>query len=318
MRQKHWWNEHIVAGLMSYWVYQHLGNLPPEELGDDELLSEVKSVDDASDILREFAGRADRSTDGARWSYHRNLGRTRIIVIDSRAGRVLDEGNRSMVDEDEWKWIDEQATGDVDHLLIGTSLPWLLTPALHNIEAWNEAVCGGAWGERMRGPGEKIRQAQDLEHWPAFHRSFVALAELQRSVAAGERGEPPASIVTLSGDVHHAYVAQVEFPGDGVRSKVWQAVVSPFRNPLDSKERRVIKALFKKPSELVTRALRRSAGVEDPPIKWQMVGEGPWFDNQYGVLTIDGRRIDFRLEKAVPVGTEGETELECVLEQRLD
>ena len=47
-------------------------------------------------------------------------------MVDSRAGRVLDPGERSMVDEDEWQWIEEQARGDCDHLLIGTSLPLLL------------------------------------------------------------------------------------------------------------------------------------------------------------------------------------------------
>ena len=68
---------------------------------------------------------------------------------------------------------------------------------------------------------------------------------------------------------------------------------------------------------MVTRLIARSAGVEDPPIRWRLTGGGPWFDNQYGVLTIDGRRIDFRLEKAVPDEDRGEARLECVLEQRL-
>ena len=318
MSSKDWWEEHIVAALMSYWVYQHLGNLPPEETSDDDLFKRVKEADDGAPPLREFAAWAAHTTEGVRWSYHRNLGRTRLVMIDSRAGRLLEEGNRRMVDDEEWAWIDEHATGDVDHLLFGTSLPFLLAPALYDLEAWNEAVCGGAWGEFMKGPGEKLRQAQDLEHWPAFHQSFVAMAELQRSVGAGERGEPPASIVTLSGDVHHAYTAEVAFPrGEKVRSAVWQAVVSPFRNPLDSKERRVIRALFTRPAAAVTRLLRRSAGVPDPPIRWRMHGDGPWFDNQYGVLTIDGRRIDFRLEKAVPDGENGEANLECVLDTRL-
>jgi hypothetical protein len=318
MSAKDWWEEHIVAGLMSYWVYQHLGNLPPDEHREDELLRRVKEADDGATPLREFAQLAASERDGVRWSYHRDLGATRIVMIDSRAGRVLDEGSRAMVDGDEWRWIEEHCTGDVDHLLIGTSLPFLLAPALHDLEAWNEAVCGGAWGDRLRGMGERIRQAQDLEHWPAFQTSFFAMAELQRAVAAGERGEPPASIVTLSGDVHHAYVAEVAFPRHaGARSRVWQAVVSPFRNPLDASERRVIKALFTKPAERVTRLLRRAAGVDDPPIRWRMHGDGPWFDNQYGVLTVDGRRIDFRLEKAVPDEEEGEARLECVLEQRL-
>ena len=32
-----------------------------------------------------------------------------------------------------------------------------------------------------------------------------------------------------------------------------------------------------------------------------MVGDGPWFDNQVATLIVDGRRIEMRLDKAVPV-----------------
>ena len=28
MRSKPWWEERIVGAFMSYWIYQHLGNLP--------------------------------------------------------------------------------------------------------------------------------------------------------------------------------------------------------------------------------------------------------------------------------------------------
>jgi hypothetical protein len=318
MRKKEWWREHIVAALESYWVYQHLGNLPPEDHQEDDLLQRVKEADDGGPILREFAERANEDKSGTRWSYHRDLGDTRIVVIDSRAGRQLEEGNRAMVDEDEWRWITEHAVGGYDHLLIATSLPWLLAPALHSVEAWSEAVCAGAWGDRMAGFGEKVRQAMDLEHWPAFHNSFVDMTELQRAVAAGERGDAPASIVTLSGDVHHAYLAEAAFPnGTGVESSVWQAVCSPFRNPLDSKERRSIRAMWTRPAAEIAHRLRRAAGVEDPAIRWRLTGGGPWFDNQYGVLTIDGRRMDMRIEKAVPEGESGEARLERVLEYRL-
>ena len=85
---------------------------------------------------REFARAADEPTSGTRWSYCRDLGRTRLVVIDSRAGRVLEEGNRSMLDDEEWDWVAEHFTGDFDHLLVGTSLPWLLGPGMHYVEAW--------------------------------------------------------------------------------------------------------------------------------------------------------------------------------------
>ena len=317
MRSHEWWNEHIVAALMSYWVYQHLGNLAPAAHREDELLRRVKEASDGEAILREFAGRADREISGARWSYCRDLGRTRLLVIDSRAGRVLDEGSRSMVDEHEWAWIEEHATGGFDHLLIASSLPWLLGLGMHYLEAWSEAVAGGAWGERWAGLGERARRAIDLEHWAAFQGSFARLGELQRSVAAGERGEPPAAIVTLSGDVHHAYLFEVAFrPEAGARSAVWQAVCSPYRNPLDARERQIIRTGMSRPFAAATRMLARSAGVKDPEISWRLTDGGPWFDNQVASLLIDGREMRMRLDRAVPVDSH-EARLERVLDRRL-
>ncbi len=37
MREKSWWHSRATAGVMSYWVYQHLGNLSPQALDEDEL-----------------------------------------------------------------------------------------------------------------------------------------------------------------------------------------------------------------------------------------------------------------------------------------
>jgi hypothetical protein len=316
-RSHHWWNEHIKGALSSYWVYQHLGNLPPEAHRDDKLLERVKQVDDAEELLKDFAFRADRTTDGARWSYCRDLGKTRLIVIDSRAGRVLEEGRRSMLDDQEWNWVYEHATGGFDHLLIGTSLPWLLGRGMHFAEAWDEALAGGAWGSLAAKAGERMRQTGDMEHWAAFQESFARLVELFRAVGTGERGEPPASIVTLSGDVHHAYLFEVAYPpGTEMRSNVWQAVCSPYRNPLGKAERRSIRIGMSRGFERFTRALARLAGVPDPGIDWRLKGDGPWFDNQVATLIVDGREIEMRLDKAVPVD-ETHARLECVLEQRL-
>jgi hypothetical protein len=317
MRSEDWWNEHILGALVSYWVYQHLGNLAPAAHREDELLRQVKEADDGEELLREFARRADRGTSGTRWSYCRDLGRTRLVVIDSRAGRVLEEGRRSMLDDEEWDWIEEHATGGFDHLLVATSLPWLLGLGMHYVEAWSEAVAGGAWGERAKRLGERMRRIGDLEHWAAFQGSFERLERLQRSIAAGERGEPPASIVTLSGDVHHAYLFEVRFPSEaGVQSAVWQAVCSPYRNPLDSRERRVIRVGMSRPFATVARVLARSAGVRDPEIRWRLTDGGPWFDNQFASLLIDGREVRMRLDKAVPVDSR-DARLERVLDRRL-
>jgi hypothetical protein len=298
MRAQGWWDERIVGGLMSYWIYQHLGNLSPRELDEYDVYARVREAEDAGDILRDYAFKADREVEGTRWSFCRDIGQARLVMIDSRAGRVLDPDARSMVDEEEFRWIEEHARGDCKHLLIGTSLPLLLAPGMHYLEAWDEAVCEGAWGPIGAHYGEKLRQGVDLEHWAAFGKSFVRMMELFRAVGTGERGEPPASIVALSGDVHHAYLAEVAFPvGTGMRSTAWQATCSPFRNPLDAKERRVMKFMASAPARVILRALARTAGVADPPVRWRYVHDEPWFDNQVATLEFDDRRARFVLEK---------------------
>jgi hypothetical protein len=88
----------------------------------------VKDVGDATAILRDFAFRADREVSGAMWSYARDVGGVRLVMIDSRAGR----GARSRPPVDgrcaRVGLIEEHATGEVEHLLIGTSLPLSSAP----------------------------------------------------------------------------------------------------------------------------------------------------------------------------------------------
>jgi hypothetical protein len=316
-RQKAWWHERIVGALMSYWIYQHIGNLSPRELKDDELFQRVCEAEDAGPMLREFAETADREAGGARWSYCRQIGQSKLIVVDSRAGRVLDPGERMMVDDGEWDYIQSEAEGEYNHLFLATSLPYLLAPGMQNLEAWNEAVCDGAWGKRWAKWGEKIRQELDLEHWGAFQRSFHRVRELVEEVGSGEKGaEPPASIVFLSGDVHHAYLSEVALnSGRGVKSAVYQACCSPFRNPLDAKERRAIKAMATAPARWVTGFMARRAGVEDPGMRWRYVKD-PTFDNQVATLEWEGREALVRIEKAVP-SDPAKPVLETVFEHRI-
>jgi hypothetical protein len=317
MRSKPWWEERIVGAFMSYWVYQHLGNLSPEELEDDELFERVREARDATRLLREFAYKADREEAGTRWSFNRDFGNVRLIMIDSRAGRVLDEGKRSMLDAEEWAWIEEKASGDFDHLLFGTSLPFLLSPGLHHLEAWNEAVCGGAWGRPAANLGEYIRQALDLEHWSAFHDSFAGLVRLLRAIGAGERsnGHPPASMVVLSGDVHHGYLAEIDL-GDGVKSAIYQSVGSPLRNPLGLPERLALGAGWTKTGGLVGKTLARLAGVEEPSVSWRLTHDEPWFENHISTLELRGREATLRVEKTNPED-EREPRLYPILELRL-
>uniref|UniRef100_UPI0015F08E9C DUF7800 domain-containing protein n=1 Tax=Pseudonocardia pini TaxID=2758030 RepID=UPI0015F08E9C len=141
-----WWTDRIQAALGSYWVYQHLGNLSPAELEADPDWQRVRAAEgDVWPLLAELAMRADTEVDGEkgiRFSFRWDMGRTRLVMIDSRNGRILDEGRHLMLGDTEFAWVEEQATapGEVDHLLLGTSVPWLLAPALGDLESVNEAA----------------------------------------------------------------------------------------------------------------------------------------------------------------------------------
>ena len=91
MNQRPWWRERIRAALASYWVYQHLGNLPPGELAADPDYRKVLDADgDTWPQLVELADRADAEVDGSkgvRFSFRWDLGTSRFIMIDSRNGR---------------------------------------------------------------------------------------------------------------------------------------------------------------------------------------------------------------------------------------
>jgi hypothetical protein len=287
MRRTSWWQERIVGAFMAYWLYQHLGNLAPPELAEEQLFAEVQEDTDAGPRLRRFAAAADRTTTSARFAFHRDFGRSRLVVVDSRAARVLTPGKRNMVDDEEWRWIDEHTRGDFDHLVIASTLPVFMGDAIHHLEAWSEAVCAGRWGRLASRGAEQLRRLVDLEHWPAFSRSFATMVDLTSELATPGGGEPPATITFIGGDVHTAYVTAVDMP-EGAESRVHQVVCSPFRNPLSRHERWIIRLLGTRPVTAAMRRLARAAGVTDPAVRWRMLS-GPTFENSIAVLQLDER-----------------------------
>ena len=106
-----------------------------------------------------------------------------------------------------------------------------------------------------------------------------------------------------------------------MRSRVYQATCSPFRNPLDDKERRVVRFGTTRMAEGIGRALARTAGVKDPPIRWRFVHDDPWFDNQVATIRLEGRKATMWIDKTVPSeaaeGGEGRLHLERVFERPL-
>ncbi|MGW1022189.1 alkaline phosphatase D family protein [Streptomyces sp. NPDC002577] len=299
MRATPWWRERLLSGLMSYWVHQHLGNLPPDELERDELYTAVRSTPDGTDTLRSFAARADCEPSSVRWSYRRDFGRVRLLMVDTRAARVLDEDKRAMLDADEAHWLREQALDareSFDHLLIGTSLPWLLPPLVHDAEAWNAALCRGERGARWARIAEDVRRRADLEHWAAFPASFDALTALVAETGTGPGA--PATVCVLSGDVHHAYVAEPSWPeGRAPDARVLQLTCSPVHNSIPASIRIGFRFGWSRLGQALGRRFARHGRNGKPTINWRKTG-GPWFGNQLMTLTMRGRSAALRLEQA--------------------
>ena len=96
----------------------------------------------------------------------------RLIVLDSRAGRVLDPGKRTMIDDEEWEWFVEHVKGDFDHLLIASSLPVLLPGGEHGLESWNEAVAKERGASSASRLGEKVGRGSTSSTGRHSGRSF--------------------------------------------------------------------------------------------------------------------------------------------------
>ena len=304
IRREDWWSDHVVGGLMTYWLYQHLGNLSPDDIDEEGILAALLAADDGEAILRDWAMQSEQFTPvpgGYRFSVARDLGAVKVVVIDSRNGRVLEPGARAIVDDTEWGWIVDQCNVEVDHLLIGSSLPVFVPGAMHDAQRWSEAVIDGAWGHW---PGvqqrwvERLRRAIDMEDWPAFSRSFESLVEMIGALASGRDLPAPASISVLSGDIHFSYHARIHYPvAAGLTAPVHQLVNSPIRNALTPPEKLGMRIAMSPGAALAARALRRSTGLRRTPLRWRM-DHGPVWDNCIGKLMFLGRDASVSVERA--------------------
>ena len=323
MRQKDWWRRRIVAAFESYLIYQHLGNLSPSERAEFELYEHLRTAEDPTPRLREFAKQADEEVEGTRWSFCRDIGPgargdDRLARRPrARPGQPRD-GRRRRVALDRAS----TRTGDVDHLLIGTSLPLIMGPAMHWLEAWNEVVADGAWGKAVKKLAEKLRQELDLEHWPAFQDSFRRMCDLLREVGAGRarRGAVDDLRASAATSTTPTWPRSASRRARACSRAVWQAVCSPFRNPLDTNERRVILAAWTRAAGRVARALaraRRRARSRTSAGGSRTRSRGSTTRSRW--LELEGRRATFVLEKALPPEDgKGEPVLERVFERSIE
>lgn len=305
-RSRPWWRDRVTGAYGSYWLYQHLGNLSPAQLDADETWQRVRAASgDAGSILDDLALRSDQRQPGVRWSVRRDVGGIRVVLIDSRSRRVVDDDDhRRMTDESEWAWVAESVTGDFDHVVLATSVPPLLPQGIHAMETWSERVCAGAWGSGFARFAERLRREVDLEHWPSFGRSFGELEDLLSGLAGGAYGAPPATVTVISGDVHHSYLAPVSVPGHGPsRTAIWHAVCSPLRNVLPNNMRRAYSLATSGPGGLVATAVARLTGARRARLKWKIT-QGPWFANMLATLSYEDRSARIRFDRTSASGLE--------------
>lgn len=317
IRQKDWWQDHVMGGLMTYWLYQHLGNLSPDVIRSEGILQALGQVDDGDELLREWAMRSEEFTPvrgGYRFNFVRDIGRVRLVMIDSRNSRVLDPGKRQMVDDDEWRWVVEMCHADVDHLLIGTSLPVFVPGGLHDLQVWSEAICDGAWGRPGRKFGEWLRLKADMEDWPAFIRSFDAFVELLRDLGDASRSDRPATISVLAGDIHFSFASEVRISDGGqTASRVHQLVSSPIRNALKPPESTAMRLGTSRFARIVGRVLRRSARRKRTKVVWEL-DRGPTFANCLSEITFEARSAQLVVLQARPHDENVRPEFDKVIE----
>jgi hypothetical protein len=315
IRATPWWEAHIIGALVSYWIYQHLGNQSPERIRSEGLLDLLVAAEDGTEVLTAWARRSEQFTPvpgGYQFSFVRRLGPDRLIVIDSRNGRELEPGRRRMVGEEEWAWVCEQALSTQRHLILATSLPIFVPGGAHGLQTWSEQACDGRWGSIVASAAERLRRALDLEDWPAFHRSFDAVVGLLLELTG--RPDPPASITILAGDIHTSFVSRIELPGERGDRVVHQIVSSPIRNALGRAERLALRAALSRTGRKVGNWLERRLGRHRDDIRWDIV-DGPYFHNGMGELAWAGRRMNVRLERAMP--EDGDERLDVLVERQL-
>jgi phosphodiesterase/alkaline phosphatase D-like protein len=309
-RGEPWWQEHAIGGLMSYWVYQHLGNMSPAEIRSDGMFQKLIQAGDGTDILRSWAEAID-ANDGEgvatyRFSHARRVGDVDVISIDTRHARSFEGGRRLMVGDAEWDWVRERALACSRHVVLVSSVPVYISDGLHDFQVWSERICDGAWGGRAAGLGEKLRRSLDLEDWSAFHESFLAFGRLIRDLC--EREQPPRSIVVASGDIHYSYAARIpNEAGERAGVPIWQVVSSPMRNALIPPERGVMRFTLTRAGRVVGALLRRLVKAPDSRVGLEL-STGPLFANNLAVIEYTSDEVWLAIEHDEP-GDDGTPEL---------
>ncbi len=128
-------------------------------------------------------------------------------------------------------------------------------------------------------------------------------------------GKPPTSIIVLSGDVHLGYVAEATFRDEEVKSIIYQAVSSPFRNSLPGEKSRLHSASWTKLGERAGRLLARLVGIKKEEMSWRLTHQELWHENQAATLELEGKQATLTFERAI-LEDSGEPGLETIYERQ--
>ena len=156
MRQRSWWNRRVIGCFASYWIYQHIGNLSPRELGDNEIYQQVRGQPGrrGGDLPLGAPDRLERRRHPLEL-----LPRLRPHPGDLHRrprGAGAGGGRRAIVDDEEWDWIVEHTEGDFDHLLDLHHHPLVALPRLRPPRGLER----GSWSRGRLGQADGLGQRE--------------------------------------------------------------------------------------------------------------------------------------------------------------
>jgi hypothetical protein len=325
MADTSWWGAKYSSALLAYWIYQGAGNLHPDEWEQDERMRAMlprthTGRTDATGSLATLFLRYALTSSAPRWSYAVDIGQTRLVVADLRYRRDLNQ--RLIMDEGEWQWFSKTALDSKQqHLLLVSSLPFLLPDAIHELETSSEASNSFPWNlnpvnlvlDALGVGPDAAREKVDLEHWSAFSKSFNQMLDLLEELRSPGR-TVPRFIAVLSGDVHFSYSMVGRLAKNPLRP-IHQLVSSGARRKLDSDEATII-SLISSPVGSAAMSLARGVaagfGTALLPVNPQSASQkarldwGPsgdpsgwlWFGNFVATLSLAGGRMECVYEQA--------------------
>ena len=274
-----WWDERIPAGLASYWVYQHLGNLAPGRAGRRPALPEgAVAADDATERAARLRPRRPTPSRRATGVPVELRPRPRPDP-PGHARQPLQPGARPRAAgrccrRPSGPGSSTRPTATTTTWWSARRCPGCCRRRIHHLEAWNERLADSP-GPGSPGSAEKLRRALDLEHWAAFGRSFDALGELFRRLGEGvgragtgsaRRGVPGAG---LDQRALRRRAPLVRGPGrvrrPGGATPVHQLTCSPVHNQVPASMRPVMRFGWSRAGGRGVRGLARSPAYASPP-----------------------------------------------------